>query len=92
MTVEDENLNRLMKQIEFEAVFGNKVKKVIISQPHGTAQYGLQLTIDNYYCGSIVKQNEKWIAHFTDKSLLQFTADDIQILGEIIDKSGMFEM
>ena len=81
-----------MKQIEFEAAFGNKRKKVEISQPHQTAVFGLQITIDGYYCGMITKQNGKWIAHLNDKSLPEFTADDIQILGEIIDQSGVFEI
>jgi hypothetical protein len=81
-----------MKKIEIETAFGNKIKKVEVSQVHRTAQYGLQLTIDNFYCRTIVKRNGKWIAHLNDKSLPEFTTDDIQILGEIIDESGMFEI
>ena len=54
-------------------------------------RFNLQLIIGGYYCGTIVKQNGKWIAYLNDKSLPQFTTDDIQILGEIIDNSKMFE-
>ena len=69
-----------MKELEIEAAFGNEKKKVEISQPHGTANFGLQLNVDGYYCGMLIKQKGKWIAHLNDKSLQQFTTDDIQLL------------
>jgi hypothetical protein len=81
-----------MKKIEIEAAFGNEMKKVETSQPHATAQFGLHLVVDKHYCGKLGKQNGKWTAHLNDKSLPQFTSDDIQILGEIIDSSGTFEI
>ena len=80
-----------MKKIEFDAVFGNEVKKVEISQPHGTGQFGLHLMINNHYCGTLVRQNGEWIAHLNDKSLPEFTSTDIHILGQIIDASNEFD-
>lgn len=82
----------MLKQIEFEAVFGDTVKKVEISQPHGTGTFGLHLMIDKHYCGKLVKLNGEWIAHLNDKSVPEFTSTDIEILGQIIDESKVFDV
>jgi hypothetical protein len=81
-----------MKHIQFEAVFGNERKKVEISQPHQTAEPGLHLSIDNYYCGRLAKYKDEWKAYLNSKSIPDFTSDDIQILGQIIEKSKVFDL
>ena len=81
-----------MKELTIDAAFGDKIKKVVVSQPHRTAAAGLHLMMDNYYCGLLIKREGKWTAYLNDKSWYDFTTDDIQILGDLIDKSGTFEI
>jgi hypothetical protein len=81
-----------MKQILFEAAFGDERKQVEISQPHGTGQQGLHIYVDKYYCGTMGKRGCQWIAHLNNNSLPEFTSTDIEILGQIIEESKVFDL
>lgn len=72
-----------MKTVEFEAVYGDETKKVQLTAPSGGE--GVQVIIDNYYQGMLFKRQGKWVGYFNEDSNL--TADDVQILGEMIDNS-----
>lgn len=82
----------MLKEIRFEAVFGNERKQVTISQPHGSAAQGLQLYIGKYYCGQFLKRNGEWKAYLNDKSIPEFTSTDIDILIQIIEDSKVFNL
>lgn len=81
-----------MKKIEFEAVFGNERKKVEIIQGHGAGLKNLQLMVDKYYCGTISKRNDEWIADLNERSWPNFTGADIEIIGQIIEKANVFDV
>lgn len=70
------------KYLEFDAAFGNEVKKVKLMNPFGSGD-GYHVIIDNYYKGIIVKIGGRWIGHLNPKSCM--TAADIDILGDLID-------
>jgi hypothetical protein len=71
-----------MKVIEFTGAFGFHNKTILLVAPNGT--YGFwQLLIDNYYKGIIVKRKDTWEGHTNE----ELTADDLLILGEIIEKN-----
>lgn len=74
-----------MVGIEFDAAYGNDRKMVVIRQLSGLGNI-YQVFIGNYYEGTIVKLNGEWVAHLNLKSDL--TADDIQLLGDIIDNQS----
>jgi hypothetical protein len=74
-----------MVSIEFDAAYGNDRKMVVIRQLSGSGKI-YQVFIGNYYEGTIVKLNGEWAAHLNLKSDL--TADDIQLLGDIIDNQS----
>lgn len=70
-----------MLNIEFEGVFGDHRKQVKLLKNFGGAG-GVQVYIDNYYFGDLVrKDGGQWMAYPGTK----LSIDDIQILGEIID-------
>lgn len=77
-----------MKSIEFEAMFGNEVKKVrLVANDYGGG--GFQILINKFFHGSIYKKEDQWLAWLNERSDL--TSDDITALGERIDeynKSG----
>jgi hypothetical protein len=75
-----------MKEIEFDASFGNKIKKVKLSSNIGGSD-GWQVSIDNYYQGTIFFKDGMWKAHLNNRSIL--TSDDILILGEMIQKNTL---
>lgn len=70
-----------MKDIELLCPFGDDRKKVYISH-NQAGSGGYQLLIDSYYQGDLVKKNGAWLLLSNTNNL---TADDIQILGELID-------
>lgn len=72
-----------MKKLEFPATFGHQVKQVSISQPLGAGGI-FYITIENYHQGQMWKRNGQWVGYMADKS--EITAEDIQILGEMIDE------
>lgn len=72
-----------MEVIVSVAVYGDQRKELVISQPSGAGN-DFHIFIDKYYEGSIVKLKGDWVGHLIPKSRL--TADDVQILGEMIDK------
>lgn len=74
-----------MKDIEFTATFGDQPKKVkLVAQAASAGHYDVH--INDYRQGSIVKQKDGWVGYLNEKSIL--TADDILILGEMIDSQG----
>lgn len=75
-----------MKDITFTAYFGNAEKLVTISQPHGSGEGGLQLTIGGFYKGVFLKRSGKWEWCPQDKKKDDLTSDDIQILIDRIKK------
>lgn len=72
-----------MKKIEFLACYGDKIKTVEIAQALGAGD-SYQILIDRYYHGTIIKQRGEWVAHLNSRSNL--TADDILIIGDLIDQ------
>lgn len=70
-----------MKTIEFYGYWGNQKKKVHICVPTGGE--GCQIIVDNFYQGIILKRKEQWVGYFNYNS--ELTADDIGILGKIIE-------
>lgn len=71
-----------MKEIEFDAHFGDVKKKLKLMQPTGASDLW-QVIIDNYYQGILLKRDGKWEAHLNANCDLN--ADDITALGERID-------
>jgi hypothetical protein len=71
-----------MGEISFIASFGDETKRVKLTQPQG-AGGGHFLSIDNYHKGQLIKQGGQWVLQANDLS--EFTADDIVILGDIIE-------
>lgn len=74
-----------MKPLTFPATFGDVIKTVTISQPLGAGGI-FYITIDNYHHGQMWKRNNEWVGYMADKS--ELTAEDVQILGEMIDEQG----
>ncbi len=71
-----------MKTIEFDAKFGDIIKRVkLIFNDKGG--HGYQVLIGNFYQGEIFYIDGMWRVHLNDRSIL--TSDDIGILGEIIE-------
>jgi len=69
--------------IEFEIIIGDQAKHVRLSIPNG-AGGGYHVYVDKYYYGKVIKRNGQWIGLMNTKSDL--TTDDIQEIGEIIEK------
>lgn len=82
----------MIKELAFEAVFGTEKRKIKIVQAHQSANMGLHLYENNYYCGMLEKKDKEWRAHLNDKSLEEFTADDLTALGKLIDESNIFDL
>ena len=74
-----------MKTIEFNAQIGDVIKKVKVSSNEYGAG-GWQILIDDYYHGDVFYKDGGWRAHLNAKSFL--TGDDINILGEMIEKES----
>lgn len=71
-----------MENIEFTAWYGDKQKKIVLSEPHGAiGQFFVE--IEGYYQGALMKLQGEWVWHHNKPD--DFTTDDIQILGEMID-------
>ena len=73
-----------MKDIEFDAQFGNAVKRVKCAFDKSVSGY--QILIGNFYQGVISYRNGEWTAHLNSRSIL--IGDDVFILGEIIEKEN----
>lgn len=71
-----------MKEIIFLAAFSEQQKEVRVTQPNGAGN-DFQVFVEKYYQGVLVKLKGEWVGHLNPNSLL--TADDILILGEMID-------
>jgi hypothetical protein len=69
-----------VKEIIFYGAYGDEQKTVKLTAPSGGAGFW-QLIIDNYYYGILVKRNNQWEGHING----DLTAEDILILGELID-------
>ncbi|MDB4919862.1 hypothetical protein [Mucilaginibacter sp.] len=69
--------------MEFTASFGDEQKTVRISHVN-TGSGGYAVLIDNYYYGDLIKRNGEWILMSNTNKL---TIDDIQILGELVEKN-----
>lgn len=72
-----------MKEITFEASFGDERKTVRLSQPRGMGSEIWFVTVNNYHQGEMWKRGDTWVCYDTD-----LTYEDIQILGEIIEKGN----
>jgi hypothetical protein len=75
----------IRESIKFKAPFGDERKDIMLGNPHGGSE-GYQVYIDDYYQGTIVLRDGQWIGHLNDRS--ELTIDDIQILGERIERFG----
>lgn len=64
-----------------KAVYGDKEKKVEISKPFGAGEQ-YHIYIDNYFCGTLMKRNGKWI--IPDHP--EYTSDDIMVLGDLAEQ------
>lgn len=74
----------VMKTIEFVGFWGDQKKKVHICKPVGGE--GIQIIVDDYYHGVIVKRAGQWVGYLNRNS--ELTADDILILGDIVARGG----
>ena len=72
-----------MRQIEFTANLAGQELKVTLKDPLANGGHW-QVLIGHFYHGTISRREGKWIGHLNPKSNLQ--ADDIQILGTLIDQ------
>lgn len=72
----------MRSEIKLIGVFGHERKFVWLTQPSG-AGGGYQLYIEHRYQGMILKKDGRWISQLTQPH--DFTADDIYVLGELID-------
>lgn len=69
-----------MKDIEFDAHFGDEVKHITIYEPNGN--WGTyNILINNYARGVMHKRNGQWV--YNNHWL---TMDDVQAIGERIDE------
>lgn len=75
-----------MPDIEFDASFGDEIKKVCISQPFGTGGDQYHVTVDRFYWGAMWKRDGQWNFHGNAEAML--TAEDIQLLGERIEAAN----
>lgn len=60
--------------------------KVTICQPSGVPGEHYNISIDNYYYGTVVKRNGKWESHLIPGAQKQLSRDDIQGICEWIDE------
>jgi len=74
----------MMKSIEFDAPFGDRMKHVEIAWPTG-ADGVIYISIDNYHEGQMVYQMGEWRAYLARRS--ELTSDDIAALTELIEES-----
>ena len=66
-----------MKTIEFDANFGDEIRKVkLVSNTYGGGYY--QILIDSYYYGQMYYLDGVWRAWLNNSEL---TGDDITIIG-----------
>lgn len=72
-----------MKEIVFQATFGDEIKTVRLTIPNGTDSKMWEVSIDWYHHGTLYFRDDRWGAYLNDRSVL--TTEDIQILGEIIE-------
>ncbi|RZJ64175.1 MAG: hypothetical protein EOO47_27180 [Flavobacterium sp.] len=79
-----------MFRIDFKAFYGDIVKNVTLSAPNGGGGGGYNILIDNYLQGVLFKRNDIWVGFFNKKDN-DFTAADIDILGNIIDSQNLME-
>lgn len=69
-----------MKEIVFQASFGDARKEVRLSRPDGMSEEIWFVLVNNYHQGQIWKRGDQWVCYDTD-----LTFEDIQIIGEIIE-------
>lgn len=71
-----------MEKIEFTAHYGDDKKNVCISASNGAAGVW-HIYMDKYYYGVLLNIKGEWAWRPQNQS--DFTSDDIQILGEMIE-------
>ena len=71
-----------MRHFDIDGICGNETKTARLVAPSGANGFW-QVLIDNYYEGILIKRNDRWIGYVNERS--ELTADDIMILGEMID-------
>ncbi|MGY3054366.1 hypothetical protein ACVWYG_002573 [Pedobacter sp. UYEF25] len=71
-----------MAEITFKAAFGNEVKTVRLTQPHG-GQGNYHIMIDNFYSGVIVRTHTGFLVYLNNVELL--TSADLEALLERIE-------
>jgi len=74
-----------MKKIEFDATYGDQIKRVEVSQPTGAGNV-LYITIGEYHHGQAVFQQGHWRVYLAATSEFN-TPDDIAALTELIEES-----
>jgi len=73
------------KEILFDAAFGDEIKHVRLLGMNGHNGW-YHVYMDNYFKGQMFYRDETWV--FFGNSQNEFTFEDVEILGQIIDENN----
>jgi hypothetical protein len=73
-----------MDTLKFDVPVGDSVENVWIHVPLGSGSNIWHININNYFCGSVIKREDKWRQLHINRH--EFTSDDIDAIGERIEE------
>lgn len=73
-----------MRIVEFDAVYGDEIKRVCISKPFGNHDGGYGINIDGYHYGVVLCQQQTWRIYGTRAEKEFTTADRDAIIERIL--------